>query len=1042
MNYSDILDDSRGRAAEDLLATKIIDLMDKLRLEASENAARRWIWELLQNAKDVAYENQPVSVSVELNKDSDKPELKFSHNGKSFTSDNITSLIHQVSSKKRNTEPSSQKKPTGKFGTGFLSTHLLSEKVQVKGIVKEDGLPYKQFSIALDRSAIDPEEVLVAVGKSLEDLALLLNSNDIVSDFDSTKFNTSFSYELEEEKIELAEVGVKDLHTSLPYTMAFSSDIQSVSVSHELINYQTKNRISLDSGIELITVAETDIVSFDSKEHNIVVLSGEKVAIAFGIEKTESTFTVLPYEKNLPKLFCDFPLVGSEHFPFPVIVNSPEFNINEPRNGVWLTHKNDTRVIQNESILEEAVNLYEKALNYASANKWQHLYEIVKTSSAAQNDWLSKSWFDENVLKNLRNIILTTPIIDYHEAKIAINDTNDEPQVFFPFGNSTDVRRGIWNLCKDFKIMPPLSEVDQWEKVMWKTKPQITLPSLARFIEESMTLQTLSANVQRTAEKTIGWLNDFYKIMFLDESFENQVSSDSYAVILSQSDEFKKRSELLYDSENPIQEQVKDALNCLEVNIREKLLSRFIYTGQNIKYFIKTEQNVIDEINTLLTGTSVKSDLKSATSDYITSLFPINDKENERRFKLYAFSKILYSETVPEKKFIHFNADLWKEADKIQVRKIVSTISAEENITNFKNTYKFNDNNQALVFLNDFVGFLVANDMEGLLNITAKPILPNQYGTFKTKDAVNLDDGNISDVLKLVAEKINFNLKEELLDKSIYLQLPEARTITATEAAAKITSKIMTEAATHPRTEEVKEACRLLLLYFIEEPLTARVLFRELYDFKHKLYDDDEISLNMKQAEDVKQLMDELNISTFEEMKDLIAKAMLQNNEQNNEIETNEIKQITEEILASHGISTREEYETFMGSDVTSEIFRHYSVPTFLMLNRANELISRSKNNIIAYLEQRDDYDVEFCDLIAPTVLAGITKKGVGNINIVFRPSDNNEIFFHYPSEKTTLDLDNAELWVDNGLSDPFHLKLGRILLSTGINRIPLHENN
>eukprot|EP00122_Pirum_gemmata_P012345 Pgem_evm1s11468 len=101
--------------------------MKKLRLLSDESTPRRWAWELLQNAKDVACRNT-VDIKIKVkNDDNDDLALFFSHNGKPFTPDDMTYLIKQVSTKDRDCkgEPL-HKKTTGNFGTGFLTTHLLS----------------------------------------------------------------------------------------------------------------------------------------------------------------------------------------------------------------------------------------------------------------------------------------------------------------------------------------------------------------------------------------------------------------------------------------------------------------------------------------------------------------------------------------------------------------------------------------------------------------------------------------------------------------------------------------------------------------------------------------------------------------------------------------------------------------------------------------------------------------------------------------------------------------------------------------------------
>lgn len=1035
MNYAEKLKDSRGRAAEGLLATKIIDLMDKLRLGDTENAARRWIWELLQNAKDVAYDNEPVSVVIEFNCILENPTLVFKHNGQPFTSDNITSLIHQVSSKKRKVDLTIKKRPTGKFGTGFLSTHLLSEMVDVYGVVKEPELPFKEFVITLDRTATEPDEVLESVTRSLNAVNHLLNSENEYSSFNPTDQNTKFIYHLLDKKVLVAQAGIDDLHVSLPYTLAFTTEIAQVAVNHEGMMYKVSQRRKLSNEIEEICIIEDKGKSQDSILRRIIVISSEKASIALEIYNEEGNIKIMPFSDTIPRLFCDFPLVGSHDFPFPVIINCPDFNINEPRNGVWLTNKDDIRVKENEQIMDEAVLLFGKLLNYAAKNNWMNLYEICKTGTSTQSEWLSKLWFDDIILKALRNYIVYTPIITIGADKKAILDDIGDPIIHFPQGLNNDIRENIWKLSQQIYLLPPFEEVHEWAKVIWKTRLLITLSVLAKEVERTIDLNGLRVLLKHQVEPVI-WLNDFYKTMNLDIVFEDEVIADKFAIIPNQSGTFLLRNDLKVDKEQLIQEEIKDVLNILGKNIRNQLLLSTAHTSTRVKYTPSTEQNYIDEMNLLLTGNSIAPEQKDLACDFLIKLFPKDDQENIRRNKIYNFSKVIYAETVLEKKLISHNADIWKEADKIQIKTLVKTIANAKNLGQFSELYFSNDFQKALVFLNEFVDFLVANEMDGQLNVSSKPLLPNQHGIFKIKDAIHLDDGEIPDQLKIVAEIINYDIKDLLLDKAIYLYLPDARTITSDIVATEISSRIKPSVLVHPRSENTKEACKLLLHYFIQYPEQAKVLFTDLYKNKHKLYDDEEIANNMKQAEDVKQMMEELNISSLDELRTLLSI-----NYKSEDVPVDDLIEITTEILASWGVTNREEYNALIGSDVKGHNFRHYSIPTTMMFDRAQELIERAKVNIMNHLDQSDQYNTDYMELIAPTVLAGILKGGI-NIHVVFRPGDKGEVLFYYPSEKAALDLDNAELWVDDGCNDPFHLTLGRILQTTGINRIPIYGIN
>lgn len=74
--------------------------MSKLRssVEASPTTPKRWVWELVQNAKDVSIEGK-VRVKIESDLDSENAHVTFNHNGAPFSAENIRFLIEQVSSK-------------------------------------------------------------------------------------------------------------------------------------------------------------------------------------------------------------------------------------------------------------------------------------------------------------------------------------------------------------------------------------------------------------------------------------------------------------------------------------------------------------------------------------------------------------------------------------------------------------------------------------------------------------------------------------------------------------------------------------------------------------------------------------------------------------------------------------------------------------------------------------------------------------------------------------------------------------------------------
>ena len=119
------------RAREDQL-TRNDARRIRTRVEAAQNAAvagRRWPFELTQNAHDAGPRDGDERVEIIFRlRDGN---LVVSHTGKPFSAQELAALLSGGSSKEFDDEET-----TGRFGTGFLATHSLSTRVDVKGVIE------------------------------------------------------------------------------------------------------------------------------------------------------------------------------------------------------------------------------------------------------------------------------------------------------------------------------------------------------------------------------------------------------------------------------------------------------------------------------------------------------------------------------------------------------------------------------------------------------------------------------------------------------------------------------------------------------------------------------------------------------------------------------------------------------------------------------------------------------------------------------------------------------------------------------------------
>lgn len=143
--------------ATEIMATRILTKRNDARGSYRSRAARRWPFELLQNAHDPGPRPGKSKVDFSLELSSDK--LEVSHNGRPFDSREIAALISGGTSKEYDSSET-----TGRFGTGFLVTHVLSTKVRVGGILCMSEGRHERFSIPLDRSG-DKEAIIADIGR-------------------------------------------------------------------------------------------------------------------------------------------------------------------------------------------------------------------------------------------------------------------------------------------------------------------------------------------------------------------------------------------------------------------------------------------------------------------------------------------------------------------------------------------------------------------------------------------------------------------------------------------------------------------------------------------------------------------------------------------------------------------------------------------------------------------------------------------------------------------------------------------------------------
>ena len=547
-------------------------------LKANERARNRrlprWIWELLQNAHDasIAHE-EPLIVNIKYN----PGELVFSHNGSGFKAKQIFNLIYHGSTK------ADEEEAIGEYGSGFLTTHLLSPEIKVSGQLDDKQNSRRWFDFHLTRKSDSSDELLDLMDEAWENFKKSLSTQKLpIPD----PFTTQFVYSIIGADAEKAvEEGIKTLKQCASFVVVFNSKFSRVDINDhgEMLCFEAIESRSIDTGeVQEITV-EARKNGNPSKNKYLLALSGnKKTSVAVPLE-SNSNGSVCQSVENIPRLFKAFPLVGTGDFSFPAVINSLAFTPTENRDGVYLGQSNDKANRNNQTAIEEACRLLVHLLQFASLRGWHYLPQWVEIPAIQDKDWLNTEWLRTCIKENLIEKIRQTSVI-----LNADDNPIDPKKVKLLLAKSEIGVKALWDLFEGIrgqrKLLPKREEATEWCNAVksWANvyegepmslfgeardgqKLALSIQEITRKNDKYGTIKDLQ-NLLRDDISAVEWLNQLHD--FFNENGLREAVREHY-IVVDQSGFLDKLSALHRDP--GIDKELKEIAETLGWSIRQKL---------------------------------------------------------------------------------------------------------------------------------------------------------------------------------------------------------------------------------------------------------------------------------------------------------------------------------------------------------------------------------------------------------------------------------------------------------------------------------------
>lgn len=352
----------------------------------ASNSGDRAIWELVQNAKDLS---EDCYICMQLKKD----RFVFKHKGTPFNYETLTSLIKQVSSsekqfRKKNSDGFPK---VGQYGTGFLTTHAFSRKIELKGSMeaslKEEPLCYVDLEnnegagFLIDREFKDISEFVTKMNDQIEAAQALLYKTSTPKPREWTELH----YLLNESGLGKAILGLENARRLMPYVLAFNSKIKEVQMICDLEEEKYDITYSWEG-------EKTEQVSNHLVVKTSIGITGQNTRDVYCLCSNDRTKqivippTVFTEAEKTPSLFLFYPLLGTENFGTNFIFHSTDFTAKEERDGIMLPSGNENakeKYEKNVTVLNEMVEMLLDFLKNVDDERF----------SIAENESLARVYF-------------------------------------------------------------------------------------------------------------------------------------------------------------------------------------------------------------------------------------------------------------------------------------------------------------------------------------------------------------------------------------------------------------------------------------------------------------------------------------------------------------------------------------------------------------------------------------------------------------------------------------------------------------------------
>ena len=132
--------------------------------------------------------------------------------------------------------------------------------------------------------------------------------------------------------------------------------------------------------------------------------------------KFDRNWRVLPRGDDEPTFYADYPLVGSNTYRFPCVINSHIFLPNEERSSIVLQTVKLSHL--NKFLMIKSVSLYSFLLKLAEEKKFDNAGILCLVPSIMDQSGIvcNRQWYDKNYMEPMVREAFKAPLLRAHDS--------------------------------------------------------------------------------------------------------------------------------------------------------------------------------------------------------------------------------------------------------------------------------------------------------------------------------------------------------------------------------------------------------------------------------------------------------------------------------------------------------------------------------------------------------------------------------------------------------------------------------------------------